>query len=362
MTTPVTPSQRVHRRPIRVVLAGAGAMGLAWARAVHRHECFELAGIVDADPRQAKGAALRLRLPGLPVADSLWALPNLAADACVNATPPDQHVPMITQALEAGLSVLTEKPFATKLDQAVALTREAHARGRILMVSQSRSHQPGIAAFKRAIAELGGLYTLHARFSRSYPGAGFRADLDQPLLTDMAVHAFDAARLLTGSSAISVYCDAVERAGSGYRGAAEAAALFEMTDGSRFHYTGTWCAPALPTPWGGTWRAAGPGGTAEWDGAGVVRRELTQDKSAEDFARTADAAFDHDPVLQISRPLDDFADALITGRRHWGEATNNLGTMAMLEAAVVSARLRGPVPVRSMNFPAADVGSFAEEG
>ncbi|MEW2085657.1 Gfo/Idh/MocA family oxidoreductase [Streptomyces sp. NPDC005283] len=356
MTPLSVPGPHVPDRscPMRVVLVGAGVMGWAWAHAAVRHERFELAAIVDADPRQARATALRLRRPDLPVSASLATLPDVGADVCINATPPHAHAAVISQAIDAGLATLTEKPFTLSLDQAAALADQAARAGLVLMVSQSRSYQPGLAAFRAAIGKLGGVHTLHARFSRGYPGTGFRAALDQPLLTDMAVHAFDAARLLTGSEATAVFCDTVERAGTGFQGAAEAAALFEMADGSRFHYTGTWCAPSLPTPWSGTWRAVGPAGTAEWDGAGRVHWRLAGTRDPEDagsvdaegIVEVADDRFDLDPVLQVSAPLDELAEALAGSGQHWGAAPNNLGTMAMLDAAVTSARLRSRVMVQ----------------
>ncbi|MDH6145155.1 putative dehydrogenase [Kitasatospora sp. GP30] len=346
---------RIPEGPVRIVLVGAGAMGQAWARALHRHPRCRLAAIVDSDLRRARGLALRLRLPELPVSATLESLPGPAADACVNATPPQVHLSVITQALTSGLSVLTEKPFAMDLDQAVELTGTAARHGRLLMVGQSRSFQPGVDAFRAAIDRLGGLDRLEARFSRGYPAEGFRAELDQPLLRDMAVHAFDTARKLTGSDAASVYCDAPARPHTGYRGPAEATALFTMLDGSRFLYRGSWCAPAMPTAWSGSWRATGLHGTATWTGTGTVRLALAggaavasgetgadhgpaPDEAGTIVARVDDQGFDLDPVRQVAAPLEEFLDALATGAPGWGSARNNLATMAMLDAAIASAR------------------------
>lgn len=317
---------------------------------------------MDSDPRRARGLALRLRLPELPVSATLESLPGPAADACVNATPPQVHRSVITEALTSGLSVLTEKPFAMDLDQAAELTGTAARHGRLLMVSQSRSLQPGADAFRTAVGRLGGLHRLEARFSRGYPAEGFRSELDQPLLRDMAVHAFDTARMLTGSDADSVYCDAPARPRSGYRGPAEAIALFTMLDGSRFLYQGSWCAPAMPTAWSGRWRATGPHGTATWTGAGTVRlalvsgagvssreagadHEPASDEDGRIVAQVDDQGFDRDPVRQVAAPLEEFLDALATGAPGWGSARNNLATMAMLDAAIASARCGAPVAV-----------------
>ncbi|TDC79216.1 Gfo/Idh/MocA family protein [Streptomyces hainanensis] len=339
MTTEPPFTHRVHGRPLRIVVAGAGAMGLAWARAVHLDPRFDLVAVVDTDIRRAKGLTIRLRKPGTPVAASLDLLPEVAADACVNATPPDAHHQVILSALRGGLSVLTEKPFTGHLDQAVALTREARSTGRLLMVGQSRRHQPGTGHLKSAIGRLGSLDTLSTEFGRDYPATGFRARLAQPLLTDMAVHAFDTARFLTGARAVSVRCDTVSHPDSGYAGPPQANALFTMSDGSRFHYSGSWHRPDRPTPWGGRWRAEGPGGSAEWDGAGQVRSEPVDRSLADPVTFTAhDAAFDENPVAQVSPVLGEFAEALATGTVPWGEAADNLRTVAMVHSAIAAAQ------------------------
>lgn len=314
-------------------------MGLAWARAVHLDPRFELVAVVDTDVRRAKGLTIRLRTPGTVVAGSLDGLPDVAADACVNATPPDAHREVILSALRAGLSVLSEKPFTGDLDQAVMLTREARSTGRLLMVGQSRRYQPGIQRLKAVIDQLGALDTLTTEFGRDHPAAGFRARLAQPLLTDMAVHAFDAARFLTGARAVSVRCDTELHPDSGYAGPPQANALFTMSDGSRFRYSGTWHRPERPTPWGGRWWAEGPGGRAAWDGAGRVHAEPVGRGHADGTTVTVDdAAFDENPVGQVTPALAEFADALADGTVPWGEASDNLRTVAMVHGAIAAAR------------------------
>ena len=113
--------------PLRVIVAGTGAMGISWCRAVLRHPGLELAGVADADVRRATGAAIRLRRPVLPVAGSLAELDGVGADACVNATPPDAHREVSLAALRRGLAVLSEKPFAASLAEAAELTAAARA-------------------------------------------------------------------------------------------------------------------------------------------------------------------------------------------------------------------------------------------
>lgn len=326
-----------------VVVVGAGAMGTAWARAVHRHPRLSLAGVVDTDERRAKGLALRLRVPGLPVASSLDTLAaHVRARACVNATPPDEHFATTREALRSGLAVLSEKPFAADLSQAVLLTADARGRGLPLMVSQSRRYQPGLEALRRETDSLGDLEHVRTEFRRVHAAEGFRANMAQPLLSDMAVHAFDAARYLTAAAPVSVYCETYGAGRGGFHGPSAARAYFEMAGGLRYSYSGSWHSPGLPTGWGGAWRVDGTGGAATWDGAGTVRAMAT-DGQERVIPVSNDEAFDQDPVSQVSGPLDDFAQLLCEGRQPWGECTDNLLTMAMVDAAVLSSQRGRPV-------------------
>jgi predicted dehydrogenase len=323
-----------------VIVAGTGAMGMSWCRAVLRHPELELAGLTDADQRRALGAAIRLRRPDLPAASGLDGLSTVPADVCINATPPEAHFEVSLAALRRGLAVLSEKPFAASLAAAARLTAAARAAGLLLMVSQSRSYEPGLSRFREMTAGLGRLGLVTTELSLAYRVDGFRAGMAQPLLLDMAVHAFDAARLLTGARPVSVYCDAFSPAWSWFHGPAAATAVIEMTGGLRYTYTGSWCSEGFATSWNGRWRVSGEYGTACWDGAGAPRTAGAPGPpggtpSGHPGVATDPAATD--PAGQLSRPLDDFVRALRAGIVPWGECEDNLLTLVMAEAAIRSA-------------------------
>src|SRR5438034_10125634 len=100
----------------RIAIVGTGFGCLTHVPAF-RAAGFEVLTLVGRDP--AKTAA-RADLLGIPhattsLAEAL-ALPGL--DAVSIATPPETHLPLVLQAVEAGRHVLCEKPFA--LDSAEA--------------------------------------------------------------------------------------------------------------------------------------------------------------------------------------------------------------------------------------------------
>jgi predicted dehydrogenase len=214
---------------IRVLLVGAGAMGQAWLEAVHADPGVELAGVVDLDLAAARRAA-----PGLPVGTDVAAVAAVTgAQAVIDVTVPVAHHAVTTAALFAGLPVLGEKPVAETLAQALSLVAAAEVTGQLFMVSQSRRWNPQLFALRAMTAALGPAGSVSTDFHRAPRFGGFRERMAQPLLVDMAIHAFDAARFLLDADPVTVSCQTWNPPWSWYAGDACAAAVFEMTGGAR---------------------------------------------------------------------------------------------------------------------------------
>lgn len=314
--------------PLRVVVAGAGNMGRLWLAAVAGSSDVTLAGLADLDVALARDAAAAAGFPGLPVGRDAVALARqTGAQALINVTVPEAHHPVTTAALFAGLPVLGEKPVAENVGRALSLAAAAEVTGELFMVSQSRRWNPQLAALRAMTARLGAIGSVHTAFSRAERFGGFRDRMAQPLLVDMAIHAFDSARYLLRAEPVTAYCQAYNPPWSWFAGAADATAVFEMEGGTRYVFTGSWCTPGAITSWNGAWRVGGEKGTALWDG-------------------------DHEPVLHadvdagapagprysgIAGALQVFVAALRTGQPPSGEVHENVMSLAMVEAAVRSA-------------------------
>ena len=147
----------------------------------------------------------------------------------------------------------------------------------------------------------------------------------------MAIHQFDAARFLLDQDPVSVYCEEFNPSWSWYDGAAAATAVFQMSGGARYMYTGSWCADGLETSWNGSWRVNGAGGTAAWDRAGVPVAELLS------------GAVSVPPVSheeEIVGAQAEFVSALRSGEVASGKVHSNVLSLAMVEAAVQAASTR----------------------
>nr|WP_276611017.1 Gfo/Idh/MocA family oxidoreductase [Kineococcus siccus] len=310
-------------------MVGAGAMGRTWLAAIQASPDVELAGIVDLDLAAARSAAADAGVPGLPVgADAVALARESGAEAVVNVTVPAAHHPVTTAALFAGLPVLGEKPVADTVARALSLVAAAEASGRLFVVSQSRRYNPHVFAFREQARALGELGVLTTEFFRAPHFGGFREEMAHPLLLDMAIHPFDTARFLLGAEPVSVYCEEFNPSWSWYAGDAAATAVFEMSGGLRYVYTGSWCSPHAETSWNGAWRLSGAAGTATWDG------DAAPVLDAEDGVVAAGAC---DPGDGVAGSLAAFRAALRGDGTPMGEVHENVLSLVMVEAAVESA-------------------------
>jgi predicted dehydrogenase len=314
--------------PLRVIVAGAGSMGRAWLRTVGDEDDVELAGIVDLDPAAARAAAADLDPAGVPIGTDVVDLAgSTGAHAVINVTVPQAHHPVTSAALLAGLPVLGEKPLAADVAQALSLAAASEVSGELFMVSQNRRWNPHLALLRGMAQQIGPVGTVTTEFFKAVHFGGFREEMDNPLLVDMAIHAFDAARYLLDTEPVAAYCQAYNPPWSWFGGNANATVMFEMEGGTRYIFNGSWCSPGAETSWDGAWRVSGERGTATWNG---------NDPPVADTEAEIGQMPEHGSG--IGGALRAFVHALRSGETPSGEVHENLMSLAMVEAAVESAR------------------------
>ncbi len=323
----------------RALLVGAGGMGRTWAKNLTAHPAVALAAWIDIRPGAAASAAAELGLTvGFIGTDLNEAIAAAHPDFVVDVTVPEAHHMVTLAALAAGLPVLGEKPMAANMDDARAMVAAADRAGKLYMVSQSRRYDAKLRALRRLIEQIGTLGILNADFYIGAHFGGFRDQMPSPLVLDMAIHTFDAARYLSGADPVAVYCEEFNPPWSWYRGNASATAIFEMSDGLRYTYRGSWCSEGRPTSWEAEWRAVGEYGTATWDGTTIPAAEIVS--GAGDFissTRPLTSAPDEALKTGIAGSLDEFLNALETGAIPMGECHDNIKSLAMVFGALESA-------------------------
>jgi predicted dehydrogenase/nucleoside-diphosphate-sugar epimerase len=138
-----------NRDPLRIVLLGAGTMARHHAMAIQRlapGAC--VVGVADPSPRALE--AMGALIPGVALeSDPARLFAAVKADVAHVCTPPAHHVDGARAALEAGLHVYVEKPFAPTEAEARALLDLAGQRGaKICAGHQLLAERPSVEALR----------------------------------------------------------------------------------------------------------------------------------------------------------------------------------------------------------------------
>jgi len=340
---------------LRAVLVGCGAMAKGWLKALAETPELEgrvmLVGLVDIDLAAAEKLKAEFGLAAAATGTSLDAmLTATKADLVFDVVIPAARRDVVLTALKHGCHVLTEKPMATSLDEARELIAAAKRAGRIHAVVQNRRYIEGVRRIRRLLAEgtLGELTALHADFFIGAHFGGFRDAMEHPLLLDMAIHTFDAARFMSGADPRAVYALETNPRGSWYAQGAAANGIFEFSDDIVFTYRGSWAAEGATTSWESQWRVIGTKGTLLWDGAESYVARIVDGDSG--FLRPLkDVAISPAPHPSQTHGhasvLAEFVDAVESGRTPETVGSDNIKSLAMVFSAIDSARLHQRVSI-----------------
>ena len=334
-----------------MVQVGCGAMGRGWIEHALKVPGIKLVGLVDIFRKSTEAAAEKFNLPATIVFDNLAdALAKTNADVVFDVTVPGSHEAVVTEALRAGRHVLGEKPMSETLASAQRMVAAANQSGKTYAVTQNYRYKAPIRSLKSFLASnaIGPVEEAHADFYMGAHFGGFRDEMAFPLILDMSIHTFDAARFLTGADPVSVYCQSFNPKRSWYKGDASAIVIFEMTDGIIFSYRGSWCAEGQNTQWDSSWRLVGNSGSATWDGSDTFHAQSIKPDGKHGFHREMqDLSVPTTPLPQTSHlgVMHEFVAALREGRKPETDCTDNIKSLAMVLAAVESARRGEKVPV-----------------
>lgn len=342
---------------LRLLQLGLGGWGSNWVEEVTRLvPGVEPVGWIDIDSGVRERATQELGLPSERVFASLpEAVAEVAADAALVAVPLAAHAGVVRAALDAGLHVLVEKPFTETLAEAVALVELAQARRLRLMVNQNYRWFPAPRLARALLHEgtLGELVACYLDFHQAF-GSGYRYFfLEEPLLSDMAIHHFDSLRFVLDDEPVLVTCQSWSEPGSPFRGRPAAVATVRFAKGTLVSYRGSWISRGPATPFGGHWRLDGTAATIEFTFRGAFEERERLDRLTlhrPDLAPLP-GALPEMPLKDRKGALADLAAWVRTGTAPEGASTgeDNLKSLALMLAAIRSARRDGaPIEVQDV--------------
>jgi len=336
--------------PMKMMQVGAGAWGESWASVVRQSPQWELCAIVDlydgARGRAVAATGLARELTFRTLDDALAS--GVEADAALVVVPPPYHAPVAIDALRAGLHCLVEKPLADAIGPAHGIVEAAERAGLQAMVSQNYRFKRAPRTVRRLIGEgvVGRVEHLRVDFQKDPPFTGFRLEMEEPLITDMAVHHLDQVRGMAGLEPRVLRARSWNPSWSRFEGNACCLIEMETEGGAEVVYTGSWVSHGRHTTWDGAWDIQGDRGGLLWAENRIEVR----------FASLFDTvfmsgAFERDGVMEVeldrldfeerAGTLAEFAAAVREGRPAETNARDNLKSLALVLAAVESAKAGG---------------------
>jgi predicted dehydrogenase len=185
-----------------VAVVGLGYWGPNWVRNLHQLHCARRVIACDIDAKRREH--VETLYPGVETSSHFEdLLADHEVEAMIIATPVSTHYRLARQALEAGKSVLVEKPLAMRRSEAADLVRIARDRGRVLMVGHTFLYSAPVLKIRKLIeeGELGEIFYISS--VRANLGL-FQRDVN--VAWDLATHDVSIILMLMGRVPTAVSC------------------------------------------------------------------------------------------------------------------------------------------------------------
>lgn len=319
---------------MKFIQVGVGGFGRGWVNVLKNNRQAKIVGMVDLNEKALKSACeLGGYDPSVCYTSLKEALANVEADALVCVTPPVHHREPVVQALKAGMHVISEKPMAESLADCKAMLKASRKADRHYAVSQNYRYNEPIFTMAEMIKKgvIGEIGQVKIDFYKGVPFDGFRAEMPYPLLIDMSIHHFDLIRYITGLNATAVRGQAWNPSWSHFKGDCSSTICFEMDNGARVLYNGSWCAKGDYCDWNGNWQIEGTKGTLCYN-KGVI----TLNQVPERYRIEKSKEVPHRKMRKRAQEfvLNNFIQSIRKGEAPLTDVYDNIHSVAMVFGAV----------------------------
>lgn len=334
---------------LKILHVGVGVRGGHWVEFVRDHPDTVPAGFVDPDPEALRKAETSAGGSATAWSDLESALDDVDVDAAIIASPSPLHASQTRACLEAGLGVLVEKPFARSVAEAREVLRVAERTGRPVVVAENYRFWPSERTIRGLLADgfLGRLDTatlVDRRPMPPYEEGRWERELQHPQLQEIAIHHFDSMRAWFGTEATAITARTWNPSYSAFPRGACSDALVEMGD-VRVQYLGTMTSHRFSF----SLSIEGEKGRI-WS----ERKRVFWRPAGSRFFRPV-RVVDTPPGDEASYPkggttslLNALRDAIRDGTTAETSGADNVGTVAMVEAAEISVREGRTVALREV--------------
>ncbi len=171
-------------KELKIGVIGAGHMGKNHVRILAEEKNFDLAGIYDIDPGQAREVAEKYEIKVFENIDKLFR----AVDAVVIAVPSSIHKEVALKAAEVGIHALVEKPLATTSADAQIIKEAFEKAGLKLAVGHIERFNPVFRELQKLIGSEQ-VYCIESVRYSPYSGSGRITDTS--VIEDLMIHDVD---------------------------------------------------------------------------------------------------------------------------------------------------------------------------
>ncbi len=346
----------------RAIFTGVGSWGEWWCRdflpPMIEAGRLEIAAVVDEDPERLKVARQYLDIgPEHCYTDAEQAFREQEADLAIIVVPPHRHEQIVDIALSHGLDILSEKPIADTLEGAVRIACKVKRAGRKMAVTMSHRFDQDKTTLRRELrsGKWGRLDYLMSRFTcnlRQYGSWGlFRHQMQNPLLMEGAVHHLDILANMAGAPCTELFAQTWKPDWAEYAGDCNALVQMSFANGTRALYEGAKSNAVTLNGWAHEYiRAECENGTLIMDQRKVG---VYPYHGYTGINGGPDSSFE--PIALIEQPrwanawlLEQFLDWLEGGQMMETNVEDNLQSVALVEAAIISSQTGRPVQVQKL--------------
>ncbi|MHB1416323.1 MAG: Gfo/Idh/MocA family protein [Chloroflexota bacterium] len=328
---------------LRLAVIGAGFWGRRWVPVALASDVVELVAVVDQSEEALDTTISAFDLPASLCYRSLAeACAAAQPEAVVIIVPPKYHFAVAAEAMDRGLHILCEKPLAATMAECRQLLDRHRATDKVFMIDQNYRFRGANRAVHGEIAAgaIGKPSYIVWEFRKAMRFGGWRdEEMADVLLEDMSLHHFDLMRYFAGANCREIYARSFRPDWSWFKGNPCAAAVVTMENDVTVSYFGSWVAPGTQTSLNGRVNISGDLGTVEFDTDGS-RATIMPLGGARRQVMGEWVAF---PA--IHKALEAFAHAVQTGETPETDIADNVQSMAMVFAALTSARTGKPVRI-----------------
>jgi predicted dehydrogenase/predicted AlkP superfamily phosphohydrolase/phosphomutase len=324
---------------IRIIHIGVGGRGRHWLDYVAAHPDFSAVACVDVVDKALESAR---RAPGQEHGKFFKsieeAFSHTTADAALITSPSLLHSQHALTALDAGLAVMVEKPFGCNLQEGIAVVERARAAGRPVLVAENYRFFQAERTVRHmldqgAAGNISSAVCIDRRDQPSHTQGPWVKSMAHPFLSEIAVHHFDSFRYLFNRQPVSVAVTAYNPTGSDYDGCAAVNGLIEFDGDFSVQYSGTLVATRYEYS---LWIEGDKGDI--WTDR---RRVWWRPKGSRFFRPVKLVAVpkgdeERYPKAGTVSLLNQFRDAVLTGKVPETSGEDNLWTLAMVEAGIRS--------------------------